>query len=385
MSVIPAARPTQTNGCCVALAPVPRPPPTPQVNVPPPHHSALDLLDDHDDDHEPPRPRLSMALEDMYEDDSFHEAPPRQSLLPDLPEDGDTATFHSPEFGRRALSEDPRAMFPSRISEHFGGDITELGIDGEDYEIDGTFINRRPSVNPNQLLGDEEDDTGEIQALTGRRDGRRSDMDLGVFGELDEPEEPTFRFTVPQRMRAPTPQPEEEEEEQAGVVQEYDDSDQGAEAVIYHQEDDYYQTQLDDEAATGHDAAGWESYHEEDPELQAYREEESAIDRSLFVDEPAQAERIQKKPKRQTKALNISRYGLEYPSFPSAVVKRIATGLNQAKGRKAKITGDTLAALTQTTDWFFEQISESAGAYAQHAGRKTIEEADMITLMKRYV
>lgn len=273
-------------------------------------------------------------------------------------------------------------MFTGRVSEHFG-DITELGMDREEYDIDGTFINRRPSVNPNQLLEQEEmDDTGEIRALTGRRDGRRSDVDLGVFGELDEPDEPTFRFTVPQRMRAPTPQPEEEEE-QADVIQEDDDSDEGAEAVIYHQEEDYDQTQLDDPTTAGNEAPGWVSEHEDDPELQAYREEESAIDRSLLVDEPAHQKQTQTQPKRQRKALNISRFGLEYPSFPSAVVKRIATGLNQAKGRKAKITGDTLAALTQTTDWFFEQISESAGAYAEHAGRKTIEEADMITLMKR--
>jgi histone H3/H4 len=30
-------------------------------------------------------------------------------------------------------------------------------------------------------------------------------------------------------------------------------------------------------------------------------------------------------------------------------------------------------------------VSDDLGAYAKHAGRKTIEESDVVTLMKRYV
>ena len=45
---------------------------------------------------------------------------------------------------------------------------------------------------------------------------------------------------------------------------------------------------------------------------------------------------------------------------------------------------DTLDALVQTSDFFFEQIGEDLAAYAQHGGRKVIEESDVIALMKRY-
>jgi hypothetical protein len=44
-----------------------------------------------------------------------------------------------------------------------------------------------------------------------------------------------------------------------------------------------------------------------------------------------------------------------------------------------------VAALVQTTDDFFEQMGEDLAAYAQHAGRRGIEEADVLALMRRYV
>jgi hypothetical protein len=108
-------------------------------------------------------------------------------------------------------------MFPRRISEHFG-DMSDLVVDGEEYEVDGTFISRRAGGDADQLLAniDEEEmeDTGEIRALTGRRDGRRSDVDLGVFGDMDdEADEPTFRFTIPQRIREPIRGEEEEQDD----------------------------------------------------------------------------------------------------------------------------------------------------------------------------
>jgi histone H3/H4 len=327
----------------------------------------------------------------MYEDDSFDEAPPRMSILPDLPDDADTGTMHSLELGRRAFSEDPRAMYAGRISEHFG-DLSALGLDGEEYEIDGTFINRRPAMDPDQILQEDieegMEDTGEIRALTGRRDGRPSDVDLGIFGDMDEPDEPTFRFTIPQRIRAPIQEeePMDEDEEAEANAQDYEDVEAGAELDA-----DLGPTTGDENEATARSGVtGWESEHdgEDDPELQAYREEESALDRSLHslqAQSPEQPAAKANQAKRQRRTLNISRAGHEYPSFPAATVKRIATGLAKSQGGNAKISKDTLAALVQTTDWFFEQIGEDLAAYAQHAGRKVIEEADMVALMKRYV
>lgn len=86
------------------------------------------------------------------------------------------------------------------------------------------------------------------------------------------------------------------------------------------------------------------------------------------------------------KRVKISKHGIPYPSLPAGVVKKLATTYARTSGNsKAKISKDTLDAIMQASDWFFEQVSDDLGAYAEHAGRKTIEESDAITLMGRYV
>jgi histone H3/H4 len=90
---------------------------------------------------------------------------------------------------------------------------------------------------------------------------------------------------------------------------------------------------------------------------------------------PSRSNRFKKPGKK------ISQHGIEYPSLPPGVVKRVA----QRFAGKSKISPDTLAALVQASDWFFEQLGDDLSAYAKHAGRKTIEESDMLTLMRRYV
>ncbi|KAF2679447.1 hypothetical protein K458DRAFT_314351 [Lentithecium fluviatile CBS 122367] len=357
-------------------------------------HSALDLPDV-EDGPDPAAPRLSMPLGDMYDDDddSLH-APPRQSLLPNLPDDVDNGTVQSLEFGRRAASEDPRMMFGARVTERFG-ELNELVMDGEEYEIDGTFINRRRTLNLDDLLElpeDEEFDntTTEIRALTGRRDGRPSDVNLGVFGEVeDETEEPTFRFTIPPRMQVPAQLEEDEEEETRNAVierivedNEEDEAQAGAEIDL---EDEMAPLAVDD-GPTNFEITGWESEPEleDDADLQAYREEASAMDRSLQTQRNSSvAPILQKRAGRQRKAMNVSRFGHEYPSLPAATVKTLATVFAKSQGSKAKISKDTLAALVQTSDFFFEQMGEDLAAYAHHGGRRTIEESDVIALMKR--
>jgi histone H3/H4 len=376
------------------------------VTLRPSRHSALDLPDI-EDGPDPAIPRLSMPLDDIYEDDSIHEAPPRQSLLPELPDDVDNGTVQSLEFGRRALSEDPRAM--ARVSERFA-DFSELGVVGEEYEIDGAFINRRPTEDPDQALRDAInqalDDTEDLDALTDRQGGRQSDVDLGVFGDMDEPDEPTFRFTIPPRILAPALEEQDDREGQNFVEEEYlnvednmdvqeeelelehdADTEAGAEATIQSGMEDEGNAQPDDTMGSL-EIAGWESenHAEVDAELQAYREEESALDRSLQT--PGQEEHLdtaEKRPRRQRKEINVSQFGHEYPSFPAATVKRIASSLAKSQSTNAKISKDTLSILVQTTNLFFEHISGDLAAYAKHAGRKSIEDADVVALMKRYV
>ncbi|KAL6858141.1 hypothetical protein ACO1O0_005594 [Amphichorda felina] len=80
----------------------------------------------------------------------------------------------------------------------------------------------------------------------------------------------------------------------------------------------------------------------------------------------------------------ISRHGIEYPSLPPAFVKRVAQTALQSSGlSNPRIPADTLTALTQASDWFFEQLGDDLGAYAHHAKRKTVEESDVVTLMRR--
>lgn len=81
----------------------------------------------------------------------------------------------------------------------------------------------------------------------------------------------------------------------------------------------------------------------------------------------------------------ISKYGIEYPSLPPAVVKRLAQRFAKTSGAKGKIAPDALQAIMQASEWFFEQLGDDLQAYATHAHRKTIDESDMLTLMKRYV
>jgi len=338
-----------------------------------------------------------MPLENMYDDeDSFHSAPPRQSLLPDLPDDVDGGTVQSLEFGRRAISEDPRLMFGGRQSERFG-DLSELGAVEEEYDIDGTFINRRADGLLDQTINealDEGDTTTEIRALTGRRDGRPSDVNLGVFGEADDDmDEPTFRFQIPERIRLPAREDPQEEQRDQEVEEDQDaDSDlpnlPDDSEMLDDIEQDMETSALDRNSSIQDDGMlGWESDPplEEDAELAAYREEESAIDRSLQTKSPEQHPPAQLRGVRKSKEYMVSEHGIGYPSFPATSVKKLAMGFMKSQGTKGQLNKDALDALVRTTNDFFEQISGDLAAYAQHGGRRMIEESDVVALMKRYV
>ena len=86
------------------------------------------------------------------------------------------------------------------------------------------------------------------------------------------------------------------------------------------------------------------------------------------------------------KEQKVSRYGIPYPSLPLGVVKKLASTFARSGGNsKSKIDKDTMPAIMQATDWFLEQAADDLRTYAKHAGRRTIDESDVITLMKRFV
>lgn len=89
---------------------------------------------------------------------------------------------------------------------------------------------------------------------------------------------------------------------------------------------------------------------------------------------------------RSAKVQKLSRHGISYSSLPSSVVKKLASTFAQTSGTsKAKINKETLVAILQASDWFFERLSDDLGTYAKHAGRQTVDESDVVTLMRRYV
>ncbi|RAL67800.1 hypothetical protein DID88_008527 [Monilinia fructigena] len=71
-------------------------------------------------------------------------------------------------------------------------------------------------------------------------------------------------------------------------------------------------------------------------------------------------------------------------SPPGGVVKKHAlTFARNGASKGENLSRDALDAVMQATDWFFEQISDDLGTYSEHAGRKTIDESDVLMLMRR--
>ena len=97
-----------------------------------------------------------------------------------------------------------------------------------------------------------------------------------------------------------------------------------------------------------------------------------------------QDEASKREPRARRQKKRISRHGVEYPPLPPAFVKRVAQTALQSSGlSNPRVSADTLTALTQASEWFFEQLGDDLGAYAKHAKRKTVEESDVVTLMRR--
>ncbi|KAA8901580.1 centromere kinetochore component CENP-T-domain-containing protein [Sphaerosporella brunnea] len=85
----------------------------------------------------------------------------------------------------------------------------------------------------------------------------------------------------------------------------------------------------------------------------------------------------QKPRERKKKPMNVTEDGIEYPIFPKRVVKKLAAKQGM------KISNETLNALMSVTDEFFAQSSACLGRYAQHAGRRSINDDDVLLLMQR--
>lgn len=75
---------------------------------------------------------------------------------------------------------------------------------------------------------------------------------------------------------------------------------------------------------------------------------------------------------------------LPYPSFPAGITKKIVSTFARSLGSKSTIIDkQTLEAITEATDQYFERLSNNLGIFANHAGITNIDESDVIAVMRR--
>ncbi|KAJ6444033.1 subtilisin [Purpureocillium lavendulum] len=278
-------------------------------------------------------PRLSLPLED---DDSDLQ-PPRSSGLEDL-------TMGSVERPRRAYSEQPgsrlsRGSYGSvRSSDIFNNDPTaDLGRPSDFFPGFLEDLEERP-----EAAADLTYDRIDVEAPWPATLERDSDFGLELPPGLDD--QTTFLMAEP--------------------AEDSDDEAPGGQSFAEAPPQDEY-----DEATGGAPEQG--DFDMPDPETMTAELTEIAEEKTSRA-----ASRKAKK--------RVSRHGIEYPPLPPPFVKRVAQTALQSSGlSNPRISADTLTALTQASEWYFEQLGDDLGAYAQHAKRKTIEESDVATLMGR--
>ena len=205
----------------------------------------------------------------------------------------------------------------------------------------------------------EDMDTRELQRAYSEESSRRQS---DVISDLrpDDIDEPTFALEIPQRM---------------------ENTSHLSDVSIQQQ---HSQPLADESLLTAPEAQKYSSPPKE-PET-AGLEPQSQQQNQLMEEGVGLISQDSKPKPKPCKVLKQSRHGIPYPSLPVGVVKKLATRFARSSGGgKSQLSRETLEAVMEASDWFFEQVSEDLGAYARHAGRKTIDESDMITLMKRFV
>ncbi|ROT37667.1 hypothetical protein SODALDRAFT_279690 [Sodiomyces alkalinus F11] len=343
---------------------------SPNHGQPPRGRRSLGLLEEVDDEDELPIDRPEMTLPLDFDDDADL-IPPRSSFL-------DDQTLEMP---RRAYSEAPShlSIASGRISDFFNIRDTMIG-DGNDDIFARGFL---PQVGEDD--GTEErlpDDTFErIDEDAPREILPPRESDLGFEVPADADAEPsTFVMAMAQSSPIrPVPDAGDDMDNDPGTAADIDDDDD------------------DDDDDNGGPMGPWGDVNDDhdDHHLgdlgQGPRDDTLADERrdvSSDVDvtnaDQERAEVRERGHQKRKPGQRVSKHGRPYPPFPSTVVKRVAEQFARTSGiANPRINKDTLAALQQASDWFFEQVSEDLSVYAAHAGRKVINESDMELVMRR--
>ncbi|KAK3330933.1 centromere kinetochore component CENP-T-domain-containing protein [Apodospora peruviana] len=317
--------------------------------------------DDYDDEELPKRPRLSLPI-DVEDDDDSPLQPHRSAGLED-----ENFTVQSIELPRRAISEQPGrrlSLGSVRMSDYY---FNANELRSEDVGIDSGFFPPMGAFDEDNdaAFGTDDEAAGyddRQETDVGRREsGRESDFGIVMPGDMNES---TF-VMAPQLQDSPTrPQVDFNE-----PMFDNDDprSDDGGSSVGgggHMIEEDW---QVDDGGGGNETTVGVDASEMNDD--------------ATVLAKSAALQRGGSKSKKRCK--KVSKHGIEYPALPPAVVKRLAQTFAKTSGAKGKITPDELKAIMQASEWFFEQLGDDLEAYAKHAHRKTIDESDMLTLMKR--
>lgn len=326
--------------------------------------------DDEGDERELRVPRMSLPIdEDDDDDDGDWPRPHRSAGLED-----ENLTVGSVEFGRRAYSEGPRlrSSIPGRPS-----DIYRLD---EDVESEAAIARRVHPIDERGALRLAEEDYLE-GGVTPRREFERTDAEAEEARRMSD-----FPLDVPMY------EPGNEttfmlQSDIVGEVGALPESDNGHIQL----EDEPLETGNESHVHFADEVVGGEDEQEQEreqgaPELDDEVAEE-AEEFTMEVDAATARNAVTAAEARKKKkaGVRLSRYGIQYPSLPPAVVKRLAQTFAKTSGVKGKISPDTLAAIMQASEWFFEQLGDDLQAYAKHAGRKTIDESDVLQLMRRWV
>ncbi|KAJ0161683.1 Uncharacterized protein CTA2_5809 [Colletotrichum tanaceti] len=317
--------------------------------------------DDDDDDDELPidRPRLSLPLdvEDEDEDDL---------VAPELSQIDENATI---EFPRRAYTDQVSRMSMGsvRLSEYRNYD--NLDDDGDDGG-EGFYPGFEVGALDEESGRDREESFGRVEEENLRRQtiasARASDFGLEV--PVDADNQTTFMMAVEGQSSPARPMPEVTDEQPSlNITPAYD------EPVF-----DEPNPPMDEDMGFG---GVYDDLRSSTPIEPA---EPPELDDDGETKASTHFEQQQQRPLKSKRGIKLSRYNVEYPSLPPAVVKRLANTFARSSGiSKTKIGPETLAEIQRASDWFFEQLGDDLSAYARHAKRKTIDESDMLTLMRR--
>ncbi|KAL1837066.1 hypothetical protein VTJ49DRAFT_4318 [Mycothermus thermophilus] len=316
--------------------------------------------DDEDEEALPKRPRLSLPIADEDDDDTIgsDDLQPHRSVLID--EDNNfTMELEMPR--REVVSGHDRfSLGSARMSDYFG---THDMLHSEDVGVDSGFFPPRgmledAAAGMTMEVGEE---LASPERLDVEPDQRNRDSDFAFEVPLGEVNESTFML-APEVQESPdrTAAPVEDDEPMP-------EPDGFAPLMDQRSDDDF---DIDQDLGT---VPAFDDESEPDMTRNtAWTEPESMV--------TAMRSSTRGLPK---KIIRISKHGIEYPSLPASMVKRLAQNFAKVSGANGNITPDALRAIMQASDWFFEQLGDDLAAYADHAGRKTIDESDVLTLMKR--